>query len=355
MSCYHPMVLIKTLNMTDPEQRKIAEILRMRHKGEGHSTSTFLIPRDLALGEGLKLRDENAILVPCGHCIGCRLDYARQWAERCIHEADKHENNYFLTLTYDDDHLPKNKKDLPAFFGDEISDFMKVLRQYWKRKFNYDGIRFFGCAEYGEHAGQRLINPHLHILLFNCPIPDLQERHPVKVDGVLKWIKQFSDTGEQLLFSPAIHQVWQKKGSAQIGQVTFESASYVARYIMKKQYGLDAKVYRDLDMAPPYIRMSRRPGIGADWYKENLSEIYQYDKVVVHRGNMSFFQNPGRYCDNLLKDLDPQRFYELKEKRHRGFYDSVDCKVYETVDVASNLLKAEEEKKRSAKLLKRKL
>lgn len=170
MSCYHPMVLIKTSNMTDPVQRKIAEVLRLKHKGEGRSMTTFLVPRELAFAEGLTLRSNEATLVPCGHCIGCRLDYARQWAERCIHEAEGHEYNYFLTLTYDDKHLPKNKKNLPAFFGDEISNFMKVLRQYWKRKFKFDGIRFFGCAEYGEHAGDRLINPHLHILLFNCPI-----------------------------------------------------------------------------------------------------------------------------------------------------------------------------------------
>lgn len=355
MSCYHPMVLIKTSDMTDPEQRKIAELLRLKHKGEGHSTSTFLIPRELVVGEGLKLSASNAIVVPCGHCIGCRLDYARQWAERCIHEAENHEHNYFLTLTYDDDHLPRNKKDLPAFFGDEISKFMKVLRQYWKRKFKFDGIRFFGCAEYGEHAGERLINPHLHILLFNCPIPDLQERHPIMVDGKLKWIKQFSSDGEQLMFSPAIWNIWQKQGTAQVGQVTFESASYVARYIMKKQKGVDAKVYRDLDMAPPYIRMSRRPGIGAQWYKENLSTIYEYDKVVVHRGDKSFYQNPGRYCDNILKDIDVQKFYDLKEKRHRDFYDGVECKGFEGVDLAINNHLAESAKLNSIKLLKRKL
>ena len=127
MSCYHPMILIKTSNMTDPEQRRISEVLRMMHKGSGHSATTFLIPRELAISEGITLRENQATLVPCGCCIGCRLDYARQWAERCIHEADSHTDNYFLTLTYDDDHLPKNKKDLPAFFGDEISDFMNQI------------------------------------------------------------------------------------------------------------------------------------------------------------------------------------------------------------------------------------
>lgn len=350
MSCYHPMVLVKTSDMTDPNQRKIAERLKLLHKGEGKSTSTFLIPRELAVDEGLTLEGNNAILVPCGHCIGCRLDYSRQWAERCVHEAEKYEFNYFLTLTYDDEHLPRGSKGVPSLVKDELSDFMKALRGYFDYHYGEKEIRFFGCAEYGEAS----LRPHLHILLFNCNIRDLQDRHPVPVDGKIKWIHQYDSNDNMLLFSPSIHKLW-SKGSVQIGAVTFESCAYVSRYIVKKQLGDDAKQYKDAGVLPPYVRMSRCPGIGYSWYMDNLQKIYDVDKVVVRRGSKVVFCNPGKYCDNILKQQDEQAFYELKEKRHHDFYDGVDCKTYEGVDVITNLHNAEARKLSSAKLLKRTL
>lgn len=101
--------------------------------------------------------------------------------------------------------------------------------------------------------------------------------------------------------------------------------------------------------------MSRRPGIGYDWYNEHFDQIYEFDKVVFKRGDKVIYQNPVRYVDRMLRDRDEQRYYDLKEKRHQDFYDSVDCKTYESVDLATNNHRAEQEKLRSAKLLKRKI
>ena len=44
--------------------------------------------------------------IPCGRCIGCKLDYSRQWANRCSLEATQWQNNYFITLTYANEYLP---------------------------------------------------------------------------------------------------------------------------------------------------------------------------------------------------------------------------------------------------------
>lgn len=354
------MVLLKTSDMVDPEQRRISDVLRLKHKGEGRSTSTFMIPRELALKEGIRLEAGKAILVPCGHCIGCRLDYSRAWAERSVHEANKHEYNYFLTLTYDDVSLPKNKDNIPNLIMDELSDFMKRFRKKMKDKFNIDGIRFFGCGEYGNpHHGERIFNPHFHIILFNCPIPDLQDRHPIPVDGKIKWIHQFDNSGEQLLFSPTVFEAWcnrkDKKifGTAQIGQVSYESCAYVARYMMKKQGSNDDKVFQKLGIGDVGVRMSRRPGIGYDWYDEHFEQLCINDSYVFKRGDKAFNVKPGRYFDRMLKERNPQAYYELKEKRHRDFYDSVDCKTYEGVDLVINNKNAEAEKQCSIKLLKR--
>lgn len=358
MSCYHPMVLVKTSDMTDPEQRRIADILRLKHKGEGRSTTTFLIAREIAEKEGLLLEGNNAVLVPCGHCVGCRLDYSRQWAERCMHEAEQYENNYFLTLTYDADHLPMNEQGLPTLLNDEISSFMKRLRKIYADKYDFQGIRFFGASEYGT-SGERGINPHYHIIIFNLPVPDIQDRHPIKVDGKVKWIKQYSKNGDLLYFSPTIAKAWTDKkgqliGTCQLGALTFESAAYVSRYTLKKFDGPDIKC-EDLGLVAPYVRMSRRPGIGSKWYVDNLDNIYQYDKIPIKRGDKTVYSNPGRFCDNELKKVDEQRFYEMKEKRHNDLYSSINCKTFEGVDLVVNNLRAEDNKKRSIKTLKRSL
>lgn len=112
MSCYHPMVRIETSNMTDPVQREIAYRLSLDHRKtkSARSVTGLLIPRELALKEGIDLRLNKAILVPCQRCIGCRLDYSREWAIRCMKEAECHTDNWFLTLDYDDEHLPIGKK-----------------------------------------------------------------------------------------------------------------------------------------------------------------------------------------------------------------------------------------------------
>ena len=351
MSCYHPMIYINPDDMTDPKQRQILDTLSMLHKGEKTKKYVhgMLIPRELAVSEGLDLQKNKALLIPCGQCIGCRLDYSREWAERCVHEAEQYSDNYFLTLTYDDAHLPYGKKGFASLVKDEVSSFMKRLREAFKRKFGHDGIRFFACGEYGDHT----LRPHYHIILFNCPIPDLQERHPIMVDGKLKWIRQFDSDGSALLFSPTIYDCWQKKGTCEIGQVSYESCAYVARYVVKKLKGKDAQSYKDQDVEPPFVRMSRMPGIGYDWYMSNLNHIYDTDTVVFKRGEDVIVKKPGKYCDKLLQKEHPQMFYDLKWKRHQDFYDAVAVKGYESVDLAINNHKAESEKENQTKILKR--
>ena len=346
MSCYHPMVLIKTSDMTDKNQRRIVDNLRLRHAHDKKikSVNTLLVPREIALQEGVKLDGANAILVPCGHCIGCRLDYSRQWAERCIHEASSHEFNYFLSLTYDEDNIPIGSKGIPTLIKDEISAFMKRLRKYLG-----PDIRYFGCGEYGDLSKR----PHYHIILFNCKLDDLQERHPIKVDGKVKWIYQYDDSGEKLLFSPTVYKAWQGRGTAQIGQVTFESCAYVSRYIVKKQLGVTSSQYADCGIIPPYVRMSLKPGIGYSWYKEHFEQIYLYDNYILKRGDKAVPVKPGRYCDRLLQDVDQQRFYDLKEKRHRDFYDRIGSLASSGIDLVRNNEAQEIKTKSSATLLKR--
>ncbi|AXH74125.1 MAG: replication initiator protein [Microviridae sp.] len=147
--------------------------------------------------------------VPCGQCVGCRLERSRQWAIRCVHEASLHKKNCFITLTYNDEHLPENSSlDYRVF-----QLFMKRLRKKYG-----DNIRFYMCGEYGENFGR----PHFHACLFNHDFSDK---------------KLWKTVNKMPLFRSAeLEELW-PFGFSSIGSVTFESAAYVARYIMKKITG----------------------------------------------------------------------------------------------------------------------
>ena len=138
--------------------------------------------------------------LPCGKCLECRLDYARQWAIRCIHEAQMHPKNAFVTLTYSDEYLKS-----PKLVYSDFQKFMKRLRKSSEKK-----IRFYHCGEYGEES----LRPHYHGLLFNYDFEDK------------KLFKE--EQGNRLFTSETLSRLW-PKGNHIIGEVSRGSSGYVAR------------------------------------------------------------------------------------------------------------------------------
>lgn len=223
------------------------------------------------------------VLVPCGQCIGCRLEKSRQWAVRCVHEATLHQENCFITLTYNPKSLPPNgsldKRALTLFF--------KRVR----KKFG-EGIRYFACGEYGE----QLQRPHYHIIFFGFKPPDLKP-----------WSYK---NGIILYRSPAIEKLW-PFGFSTIGNVTFESCAYVSRYVLKKITGDKAEEHYK-GREPEYIVMSRRPGIGREWLEKYKDDVYNYDYVVI-RGGIKC--RPPRYYDKIYDSLNPDDMSTIKYRR----------------------------------------
>lgn len=241
------------------------------------------------------------VTVPCGRCAGCRLERSRQWAIRCVHEAQLHKDNCFITLTYNDSHLPKGG----TLVKKHYQDFMKKLRHYIYPQ----RVRYYQCGEYGDENHR----PHYHACLFGLDFSDK--------------IYYTTRHGNKLYISPTLDKLWTDKqgesiGFASIGAVTFESAAYVARYIMKKVNGARAdEHYNSLDpdtgeiikIIPEYTTMSRRPGIGMDWYLKYKDDIYPEDFVVINGRKM----RPARYYDSIY-EIDSQKEYKkLKEKRRQ--------------------------------------
>lgn len=215
--------------------------------------------------------------LPCGQCVDCRVEKSRQWALRCVHESQLHERNCFITLTYGPDTVPRDG----GLVVKDWQDFAKRLRKAM------GPFRFFHCGEYGD-TNKR---PHYHAVVFGI---DFSE------DRVL-----LKDTAAgRLYMSPLLERTW-GKGHCSVGDLTYESAAYVARYCVGKVTGEKAeREYSRVDcdtgecwqVRPPYTTMSRRPGIGARWFERFASDVFPSDEVV-HKGRR--FRPPRFYLEKL--------------------------------------------------------
>lgn len=223
-----------------------------------------------------KIRRE--LSLPCGRCIGCRVARSRMWAIRCVHESKCHDVNSFVTLTYDDEHLSS-----PSL---EYRDFQLFVKRM--RFASGGGIRFFACGEYGEE-NQR---PHFHAILFG------------------KTFAAREKIGKSLYRSPELDKLW-PHGHSSFGDVTFQSAAYVARYTIKKVSGpLADEHYKRVHLStgeivsvrPEFGRMSLRPGIGKPWFDKYWKDVYKARDACIVDGK----EYPApRYYDQLLAKYEP--------------------------------------------------
>ena len=202
---------------------------------------------------------------------------------RCVHEIKEHDQNCFITLTFDDEHLDPDQTLVKADF----QNFMKRLRKNTSEK-----IRYYHCGEYGDQLGR----PHHHAILFGYDFPDK---------------KYFKNSKKHKLYSSDIlDKAWQNQGHTLIGEANFETAAYCARYIMKKVTGqLAAEHYGN--KLPEYNTMSRRPGIGRGYYDKYKSEIYPDDFVVMRGQKM----NPPKFYDDLLYQDNQEQYETIKGHR----------------------------------------
>lgn len=258
------------------------------------------------------------IQVPCGKCIGCRLEYSRQWAIRCMKELETTQGpSWFLTLTYDNEHLPRKvfeedasgvRVEMPTLKPKDLQDFIKRLREKLRRR-GHEDFRFFACGEYGDE----LKRPHYHMIAFNLPLDDLEFYKSIR--------------GHEYYNSKFLDDCWLGQGFVVASDVNFECCAYVARYVMKKAKGPDGFSYASSnDLVEEFTRMSRRPGIGRYYYEKNKTKIYgHYDPVFnqyylgkdnigyQHTLNGSILLKPAKYYDKLF-DVESTRDHLLYQK-----------------------------------------
>lgn len=220
---------------------------------------------------------EAHIDLPCGACLGCRTARASDWAKRAMDEAKSHEHNCFVTLTYDQEHVPN------GLVPSHLQKFFKRLRRAIHRRVpgiasdTGASVRYLSCGEYGEITAR----PHYHALLFNVSFTD---------EIVV---------GKHLTESPALGKLW-PYGAHKIGTLTGASANYVAQYTLKSQ----GKVYHTPDgelLQKPFFRMSLKPAIGkthALKYKNDYTHGYviiEGKKARIPRAYLRWIQQTDPY------------------------------------------------------------
>ena len=239
--------------------------------------------------------------LPCGKCVECLLERARDWSIRCLHEAKMHASNAFITLTYANEHLPADGR-LNHY---DFQLFMMRLRKHFKT----DGIGFFMCGEYGEQTKR----PHYHACLFGIDFPD-------------KKLVRENHMGDQIWNSAILTDLW-SLGHTEIGSVTQQSAGYVARYILKK--------HQDDPVHVPYQKMSRKNAIGKKFIEKYFQDIFINARGSVILSDGTRTKCP-RYYEKWLQKNHPdlwasyvtqtkhnntERLREKAEQEHKIFIE----------------------------------
>jgi len=222
---------------------------------------------------------------------------------RIIHEASLHLHNSFITLTYNDEHLPA----FNTLIKRDFQLFMKRLRKAHPEK----KIRFYHCGEYGDNFGR----PHYHAILFNHHFHD-----QTKIKGKHKDLY----TSQSLIKLWSNPETKKSMGHVSIGTVNFETAAYVAAYVQKKINGKlkpeHYKIDKPLDKSTgeylshrqqEYATMSRRPGIAGHWFTKHYKDAYPSDFITVKGKKMK----PPKYYDRLYEILYPSDMENIKKNR----------------------------------------
>lgn len=332
MSCYKPLHAFQVgVTENDKPRYKITSnsIVGLRPSVHGFDAITeqsLIKPGDLT----------DPIDIPCRKCIGCRLDYSRHWADRLIIELQRHETAFFVTLTYDDEHLDPlrcvdvSTGELEPFATLSKRDcqlFMKRLRKAHKELYPDLHLMYYLTGEYGETS----FRPHYHAIIYDLRLSDLK-----------LWTQR-----DKFVYytSDWLDSIWQN-GRCIVAQVTWETCAYTARYILKKQFGQKAREeYYVNGIIPEFSLVSTKPGIARTYFEDTIlqKEIFgKVEEVHISTSDGGRKVRFPKYWDRLFADIDPEKLLSIKEERKKNAQAVQDLKLSQTSKQFYDYLEDEE-------------
>lgn len=244
--------------------------------------------------------------LPCGQCLGCRLNHAESWAIRMVHESRGHDENSFLTLTYNDEHLPvHNNLDYRA-----LTLFIKRLRKALSYTPYKNKVKYYAVGEYGE----KFSRPHYHVILFGFDFS-----YKLRYKGIENHLTdEYQKNGKLYREYSFLNDLW-SMGKCNVGDVNYNTCMYVAKYVTKKVNGRNkdshyTKLLSDgelVEYTPEKSYMSRKNAIGKEWLTRFWSDVYPHDHVI-HEARR--FKVP-KYYDKWLEKNDPSLYEQIKLER----------------------------------------
>ena len=239
--------------------------------------------------------------VPCGQCMHCRLEKARQWAVRMSLEEQLHDESIFLTLTYDNKHYPPNG----GLVKSDVQNFVRRL----KEKVAPKKIKYYFVGEYGDQTNR----PHYHAIIYGY-------------EPAANTIEQISnENGMPLYSSTELTKLWSKRkgtdpiGYAVYGHVNWDTCSYVARYVTKKindspeaNTNVDNEArFKYRGNIQEFALSSRNPAIGKEWLDKYYDETVRDDYIVLNGKKML----PPKYFDDQIRKKDEEVYNKIKKNR----------------------------------------
>lgn len=328
MACYHPLVAVPTGSIGESGKEKY-KIRKLQDKED-----IF----ELTLKNGYTI-------IPCGHCIGCRLDYSRRWADRMMLELETAKKAVFITLTYNsiNAHWSVVEETVKGNCGIEYpvkgyTTLDKRDAQLWlkrlRKEFSDYKLRFYLAGEYGDKNKRA----HLHCIIFGIDINDIGD---CVVDGR-------SELGDQYYRSLRIWKTW-KKGRVCIADVNWKTCAYVARYCTKKLNGDYAIDYAYRNCIPEFAHMSRKPGLGAQYLYDHPDALdFVNINLSTPDGGLKI-NIPKYYVDRLnfvgSEDnplYDPEKYARLVAERKQFALDNNLLKMKRTDLLFKNYKEVEE-------------
>lgn len=265
-----------------------------------------------------------ALDLPCGQCTSCKLNKTRTWGIRIVHEVYYIWERWqlpscFITLTYDEKHLPIDGSLVPK----HLQDFIKRLRERLRQENVF--IRHYSIGEYGttcvKHNIQECIKcgpiqrPHYHAIIMGYAFNDR------RLVG--------NRMGNNVYESELLNDTW-GMGFTELGSATFESAAYCARYLMKKINGPMADQHyirycwkRDnwYEVEKEFAYMSTKPGIGKGFAMRYQTDLLERDECPIP-GRGSHGKMPKYYLDKF-EEMYPEFIENLKENRRTAMAESL--------------------------------